>query len=296
VSDLAASAAYLLASAATSITVTETGQVGSIGVVLRHLDVSEALSKQGVKVTHIHAGAHKVDGNPYEPLPDSVRAQLQQDVNHYYDLFVNAVATYRGIDPITVRATEAKMFVAERALELGLIDQIAQPPDFLSSLTTEVRVDTLEMKEEVSSLLTLNAELQTQLTDLQAEYTLATEGLSEEVLRLQGQLKVETDRVSVQAERIMALEAQLSQLQSDHRTEVVQQLFADLGREYSAEAARPYLAMDAETFDVVAADLRALKPVLSNDLFRDIAVRPIQESATEASLAAQLFNQVAGVK
>ena len=97
--DLAASAAYLIGSAATTLTVSPTGQVGSIGVVMRHIDVSQAMEKEGVKVTFIHAGAHKVDGNPYEPLPEAVKERLQADVDHYYNLFVNAVAKHRNIDP-----------------------------------------------------------------------------------------------------------------------------------------------------------------------------------------------------
>jgi len=61
--DLAASAAYALASAADSLSLTRTAAVGSIGVVMRHVDMSRFLDKEGVTVTHIFAGAHKVDGN-----------------------------------------------------------------------------------------------------------------------------------------------------------------------------------------------------------------------------------------
>jgi hypothetical protein len=42
---------------------------------MRHVDYSRALANEGINVSHIFAGEHKVDGNPYQPLPTSVREQ-----------------------------------------------------------------------------------------------------------------------------------------------------------------------------------------------------------------------------
>ena len=63
------SAAYAFASSADKIYVTPSGGAGSIGVVATHFDVSKMLDNYGIKVTFIHAGEHKVDGNSFEPLP-----------------------------------------------------------------------------------------------------------------------------------------------------------------------------------------------------------------------------------
>ena len=67
VNDMAASAAYAIASQADRILISETSLVGSIGVLWVHFDHSRALAEKGVKPTIIHAGARKVDGNPYGP-------------------------------------------------------------------------------------------------------------------------------------------------------------------------------------------------------------------------------------
>lgn len=74
---MAASAAYLAASAADEVVLSATSYVGSIGVVMRHVDFSRALANDGITVSHIFAGEHKIDGNPYQPLPDAVRTALQ---------------------------------------------------------------------------------------------------------------------------------------------------------------------------------------------------------------------------
>ena len=100
VDDMAASAAYGLASQAHEIVVSPTSIVGSIGVVLVHLDRSAELEQRGVKPTLIHAGAHKVDGNSFGPLSSEVRADLQAEVLTFYEQFVATVSMgARGSPP-----------------------------------------------------------------------------------------------------------------------------------------------------------------------------------------------------
>ncbi len=311
--DIAASAAYLIGSAATTLTVSPTGQIGSIGVVLRHLDVSQAMEKEGVKITFIHAGAHKVDGNPYQPLPEAVKAQLQTDVNHYYDLFVQTVAKQRSLNPQQIKDTEARMFIADEALHRGLVDAVEQPHTWLQRLMA--RPETLLLKESfVNKTTELKAEGEQNLLEgtLTIDATSATyEALAnlaheraEMITQLEAQIETlqkawtqVSDQAKAAADRVQQLEAELYQIKQTERETAVKALFADLKREATAEAMQPYLSMSQELFVVVSADLRSLKPTsFSDTLFRDIATGGMKESATEASLAAQLFNQVAGIK
>lgn len=137
VNGMAASAAYAIASAATRIVSIPTGIAGSIGVVLCHLDISEYLKAEGIKPTLIHAGAHKVDANPYEPLPDSVRDDLQAEVEAFYGLFVQAVAAGRAnLSDKAIRATQARCFMGEEALAAGLVDEISTFEDVLMDLSS----------------------------------------------------------------------------------------------------------------------------------------------------------------
>lgn len=139
---MAASAGYLGASAADEIIISPTGYAGSIGVVARHVDFSQALASDGVKVTHIFAGAHKVDGNPYEPLPDAVREDWQAEIDGIYADFLAAVATHRGISVDAVRKTQARTYRGQAAIDarladrMGTTDQIIQE---LVALRTAVR-------------------------------------------------------------------------------------------------------------------------------------------------------------
>lgn len=123
---MAASAAYALASGCRAIIATPSAIVGSIGVVALHADFSRALDKAGITPTFIHAGAHKVDGNPYAPLSAEVRADLQAEIDRFYSLFLTAVEAGRG-DRLTAEAarkTEARTYIGADAQRVGLVDEI----------------------------------------------------------------------------------------------------------------------------------------------------------------------------
>lgn len=127
VAEAALSAGYALASQADRIVVPRTGEVGSIGVVVMHADWSAALAEGGVRVTLIHAGAHKADRNPFAPLPEGVRAALQAEVEGLRDLFAATVAAGRGarLPTEAALATEARVFRGAEAVSAGLADAVA---------------------------------------------------------------------------------------------------------------------------------------------------------------------------
>ena len=122
--DAAYSAAYALAASAQRLFVTETGGVGSIGVIALHVDQSVKDAKDGYRFTAITAGAHKNDYSPHEPLSDTARAELQGEVDRLYTLFTDHVAAMRGLDIGAVRATEAGLFFGNQAVTQGLADGV----------------------------------------------------------------------------------------------------------------------------------------------------------------------------
>lgn len=131
---MAASAAYLGGSAFEQLAVSATGYVGSIGVVMRHVDFSRALDNEGIKVTHIFAGDRKVDGNPYEPLPKDVQAKFQDEIDGLYTMFVDAVVRQRGLTAESVRATQAAVYRGVSAVSMGLADRVATTDQLISEL------------------------------------------------------------------------------------------------------------------------------------------------------------------
>lgn len=137
VNDMAASAGFGIVSGADEIVVSPTSVVGSIGVVMMHLDRSGEMQMKGIRPTFIHAGAHKVDGNSFGPLSDEVRAALQRDVNTFYDRFLETVEAGRGKSRLSAnkaRATEARTFIGQQAIDAGLADRIGSFEQVLAEL------------------------------------------------------------------------------------------------------------------------------------------------------------------
>lgn len=128
------SAAYYIASAADRVVCTPSGGVGSVGVAAMHVDMSGSLEQDGIKVTMLHKGAEKVDGNPFEALSDRARAGIEKDIGYAYDSFVSAVARHRGLSEDDIRATEAACFTPAEAQERGLIDAVQTPTEAVSGL------------------------------------------------------------------------------------------------------------------------------------------------------------------
>lgn len=131
--ELAASAGYALAAAADRVILPRTGRVGSIGVVFMHENRGRALATAGIEVSLIHAGQRKIDGHPFAALPDDVRGRLQAEIDETHGMFVDSIASYRGMSTAAVRATEAQMYSGEHAVSAGLADAVMPAHEVLSA-------------------------------------------------------------------------------------------------------------------------------------------------------------------
>lgn len=135
-----ASAAYWIGSAADRVFIGgETTQVGSIGVVATHTDISKAEEMRGVKTTEVTAGKYKRIASEHKPLSDEARAAIQEQVDHIYSVFVNEVARHRGRDVDTVldKMADGRIFLGKKALEVGLVDGVSTQADLIRQLNQE---------------------------------------------------------------------------------------------------------------------------------------------------------------
>lgn len=134
VDDVAYSACYGIAAACDEIWVSRTGGVGSVGVVCYHVDQSAADQKAGLRITPIYAGDRKVDFSPHAPLSESALAEAQAMCDEFRELFVTSVATYRGLDPAAVLATEAGTFRGQAGIDAGFATHLGTMHDLLAAL------------------------------------------------------------------------------------------------------------------------------------------------------------------
>jgi signal peptide peptidase SppA len=163
---MAASAAYWIGAAADDLVVTPSGLVGSIGVYQVHYDFSVFNENLGVDPSWIAAGRFKVEGNEDEPLDDEARAAMQATVDDYYDLFVAAVASGRGVSESDVRSGfgEGRVLPSKRALAAGMVDRVATFEDEVSRLVNGGGTNgRLAATDEATRLVAAIADQQRQL-------------------------------------------------------------------------------------------------------------------------------------
>lgn len=139
VDGMSASAAYGLSSVAHEIVTSRDSMVGSIGVLIQLMNNSKQLEKNGIERTFITAGADKVPFDKDGSFTESFLEGLQEQVDTLYGEFTGHVAEHRGISLDAVKGTEANVFMADKALELGLIDKVMTVEDFYDYLATEAQ-------------------------------------------------------------------------------------------------------------------------------------------------------------
>lgn len=136
---LMASAAYWIGAAADQIFVTsDTTQVGSIGVVATHVDVSKAEEQMGIKTTEITAGRFKRIASQYAPLSQEGRASIQDHVDTLYSVFLSDVAKFRGGTPEDVheRMADGRIFIGKAAIDAGLVDGVSTLSELIDRLAS----------------------------------------------------------------------------------------------------------------------------------------------------------------
>ncbi|MFC7131932.1 MULTISPECIES: signal peptide peptidase SppA [Salinibaculum] len=136
--DVCASGGYEIASGCDELWAREGSIVGSIGVIGSRVTVADLADRLGVEYEQLTAGEYKDAGAPLKELDEDERAYLQGIVDDYYDQFVEGVVEGRDIDAETVRDTEARVYLGDEALELGLVDELGTREDVVDALETEL--------------------------------------------------------------------------------------------------------------------------------------------------------------
>ncbi len=97
--------------------------------------------------------------------------------------------------------------------------------------------------------------------------TMELEELKQQIAELKASLEQAQAEAKAATERAESAEGALEAARREQRMSAVKALFSDLGREFSDEAAKPYMGMSDETFAAVASDMRAAKPKAPENLF-----------------------------
>ncbi len=148
VCEMACSAGYWIASQLDQVIAPPAGMVGSIGVVMVHVNQAGALEKAGIEVTSIEAPEEgfKTDGASWKALSEEGRAALQSDINELMTAFANTVEAGRGskLTAEKARALRAQVYPATHsdktrdAVALGLVDSVMSEQQAFEAMKAEI--------------------------------------------------------------------------------------------------------------------------------------------------------------
>lgn len=297
VDGMAASAAYALASIGDEIILNEGSEVGSIGVVVRLMNDSKKLEKEGVQRIFVTAGDSKVPFDKEGNFRDGFLADLQEKVDFLYDEFTEFVATNRSLSVDAVRATEAKTFLPEKALQLGLADSVMNSEEFYTYLADSVqrkentmlktklfgmnnKEETIDMSVNMAQL----EELQTQLSQYEAKLSTLQASL-EEMGGVKAALEAALGEKETALADAQALVAQLEQEKVEQKLQARKDKLAAVTSADQVEALAASLSSldDAAFSTVVGAMAVQAKAVENSEMFTEVGDQGVEASVEDVA-------------
>ncbi|EAL5059207.1 signal peptide peptidase SppA [Campylobacter jejuni] len=144
-----ASGSYLAGVGANKILANPASFIGSIGVIMQGADLSRLANKLGIKEQTIQAGEFKSAGTFARAWNENERNFLQGLIDQSYDLFTGFVAKERALDLNKKdQWANARVFLAAKAKELGLIDELSNYENAKKELEKLANVSNPVWKEE----------------------------------------------------------------------------------------------------------------------------------------------------
>lgn len=225
VDGMAASAAYGLMAAMHEVVMNPMAEAGSIGVVVQLMNTSKMEKSLGIERQYIYAGDSKVPFDEEGSFTKEFLADIQSRVDSLYQEFIGHVAEMRGIDRDSVKQTQAKVFSANKSVELGLADEIMTREEFFEYLSEVVeqgnnmslksKLFKLNTTEDVSVDMNQLEQLQAQLSDVTGKFEASQTQLS----TLQTQLEASLSTLAKFEQEKLEAVAKAEQMKANARKE-----------------------------------------------------------------------------
>ena len=139
--DVGASGAYYVAMAADYLMAEPTAIVGSVGVIMQSLNMKGLSDKIGLSAVTIKSGENKDLLNPFEEVNTNQVSLLQEVVDGMQDRFAGLVVEARGLENRAL--LDGRIFLAEAALQAGLIDGVGYLDQALAKVAELLEVNDL---------------------------------------------------------------------------------------------------------------------------------------------------------
>jgi protease-4 len=142
VDGMAASGGYMAAMAADHIIAQNSSLVGSIGVLFQYPNLTDLLTKIGVKFEEIKSSPLKAAPNGLEPTTPEARAAIEALVVDSYAWFKDIVRDRRKLEGEDLdRVADGRVFTGRQAISLKLADEIGREQEAIDWLAKSGNID-----------------------------------------------------------------------------------------------------------------------------------------------------------
>ena len=139
---MAASGGYMAAMAADHIIAQNSSLVGSIGVLFQYPNLTDLLTKVGVKVEEIKSSPLKAAPNGLEPTTPEARAAIEALVVDSYAWFKGIVKDRRKLEGEALdKVADGRVFTGRQAISLKLADEIGREQEAIDWLAKSSNID-----------------------------------------------------------------------------------------------------------------------------------------------------------
>jgi len=122
---LAASAGYLIATAADHIVAHSGTLTGSIGVLMQSFEVKDLADALGINFISVKSSPLKGSPSPFEKMTPEVEQAVRNLIDNSYEYFVNTVAGRRNINKEELKTiADGRVYSGNQAVEIKLVDEI----------------------------------------------------------------------------------------------------------------------------------------------------------------------------
>ncbi|HEY7540169.1 MAG TPA: signal peptide peptidase SppA [Methylomirabilota bacterium] len=140
--DVAASGGYYVALGADTIVAHPTTVTGSIGVIMLTLNAEGLLQKLGVSASAVKSGERKDMGSPFRAMTPEEHQIFQSVIDGLHGQFLARLVESRKIPMDTAkRIADGRVYTAQQALDLKLIDRIGYMDDALELTRKAIGVE-----------------------------------------------------------------------------------------------------------------------------------------------------------
>ncbi len=141
-SDLAASGGYYIACGADAIVAQPSTLTGSIGVFGGKLNVLGLYQKLGLNIETVSRGRHAQMLSPFRDFTPEEAARYQSQLEDFYRVFLDRVATGRGMTAAAVDSiAQGRVWSGAMAQRLGLVDELGGLDRAVELARTRAKLD-----------------------------------------------------------------------------------------------------------------------------------------------------------